>query len=498
MKHQSTRKVTFWLLFALGFGWALFRLLNSHGWIQDDEPTHFLRSKSVWLNHDLFFDGWTRAGRNFFHIPVAWLGLTATRLYTLAFAALAVFLTAKSGQKLGIKSIWAIPALMFFQSWFPDICYSVLTQTPFLFFWILGIYLAQNKRYIGASLCFSYLSLIRHEGILLTGLWGLWVSCQPGGIIHTLISKQKSSTLLQAVRRDLILGFFTILPILLYNIANYLYDGSIPFAVYFESKPTTYYGSGPIYHYAMLLVPALGITSLTLALAGFYFIRKEIQKWSLILLTYVGYFFLHSFIFWKGAFASGGYYHFLMPMAPLFALLAAKTFDVIQEKFPHRGNAITYALTALVTYQGLLMIQQQASNWEEFRAGAEPLEITWINPTTHPKGARADLQEAAEYLKSIRKNELIVTNHAGYDDYFGYYATKELFARRHANIDDLPTGCYFLWDQKLSELTEHQQLQHFDQSPNWKRIKVWKNDPKVLKLHPNRIYSVIIFKKTGP
>ena len=420
MNSTSNKNFTFWLLFALGFGWALYRLLNSQGWIQDDEPTHFLRSKSVWLNHDLFFDGWTRAGRNFFHIPVAWLGLTATRLYTLGFAAIAVFLTAKSAQKLGIKSIWAIPALMFFQSWFPDMCYSVLTQTPFLLFWILGIYLAQNKRYIPAALCFSYLSLVRHEGILLTGLWGLWVSCQQGGILYQLFFKSKSKlqdsrsdTLTSAIQRDTILAFFTILPILVFNIINYLYDGGIPFAVYFESKPTTYYGSGPIYHYAMLLVPALGITSLTLAVAGFFFLKKDLQKWSLILLTYVGYFVVHSYIFWKGAFASGGYYHFLMPMAPLFALLAAKTFDAIQAKFIHRGKAITYAITALVVYQGLLMIQQQASNWEAYRAGTEPLDITWINPVTHPKGARADLQAATQLQVEGRQDALAAVEECG-------------------------------------------------------------------------------------
>ncbi len=329
MFQNTTQRNVFWITFALGIGWALYRLLTNSGYILDDEATHYIKSRSAWSNHSIFFDGWTRAGRNLIHAPIAIFSLTTTRLFTLLLAAIAVWLTAKSAKHIGIKSIWAIPVLMFFQSWFPDLSYSVLTQTPFMIVWILGIYLAQKDRLYLASICFGYLSLIRHEGILLTGLWGIWVSFQSGGILYNLMHGKIRA---RAFQRDLILAFFTVLAILVYNVANYLFDESIPFLVYFNSEPTDYYGSGPIYHYAQLLLVALGIFSLSLAIFGAFFIKKDLPKWSLILFTYVSYFVVHSVIFWAGKFASGGYFHFLMPMAPLFAILGAKAFDVIEFK----------------------------------------------------------------------------------------------------------------------------------------------------------------------
>ena len=83
MLSSTTQKNIFWGTSALGVAWALYRLFTSTGYILDDEATHFIKSKSAWVNYDIFFDGWTRAGRNLIHAPIAPLGLTATRIYTL-------------------------------------------------------------------------------------------------------------------------------------------------------------------------------------------------------------------------------------------------------------------------------------------------------------------------------------------------------------------------------------------------------------------------------
>jgi hypothetical protein len=113
MMNSAAQKKIFWGTFALGLAWALYRLFASTGYILDDEATHYIKSKSAWANPDIFFDLWTRAGRNLIHAFVAPLGLTATRLFTLFMAAVAVILTAKSAKHIGLKSIWAIPVLMF-------------------------------------------------------------------------------------------------------------------------------------------------------------------------------------------------------------------------------------------------------------------------------------------------------------------------------------------------------------------------------------------------
>lgn len=499
--HQRT---LFWITFALGLSWALYRLFTSTGYILDDEATHYIKSRSAWVNYSLFFDGWTRSGRNLIHAPIAVFGLTATRIFTLFLAAVAVWLTAKSAKHLGLKSIWAVPVLMLFQSWFPDLAYSVLTQTPFLIIWILGIYLAQKDRLYMASMCFSYLSLIRHEGILLTGLWGIWVSFQKfkhnpndeGGILYNLF--QKKYTSFNIITRDAILAFFTILPILIYNIANYIFDESIPFLVYFDSSPTDHYGSGPIYHYAQLLLPALGLISLPLAIYGCFFVGKELSKWSLILFTYISYFVLHSLIFWTGTFASGGYFHFLMPMAPLFALLGVKAFDVISEKnIKGQGLAINASITILIIIQGLHMLQQQGMyQWHGVLTGQHGYNASFFNPPMKPEQRGTNMRTAIAFLDTIRKDETVTGNHPQIDIHYDNLHTSEAIARDWGKVDVFEKDTFFIWDQRLSELPgrENHRRAQFD-TPDWEIIKTWDNDHYKEGDDIDSIHSTIIFKK---
>ncbi|MFT5633959.1 MAG: hypothetical protein ACI9SQ_001686 [Rubritalea sp.] len=501
MMNSAAQKKIFWGTFALGLAWALYRLFASTGYILDDEATHYIKSKSAWANPDIFFDLWTRAGRNLIHAFVAPLGLTATRLFTLFMAAVAVILTAKSAKHIGLKSIWAIPVLMFFQSWFPDLSYSILTQTPFMIIWILGIYLAQKDRFYLASICFGYLSLIRHEGILLTALWGIWISCQSGGILNRMFKKEFNQIAPKAITRDTVLAFFTVLPIIIFNLADYLYfkggaEYSFPFEVYFESNPTDYYGSGSIYHYAVLLVPALGIFSLLLALFGALFIKKDLQKWSLILFTYVSYFVVHSYIFWTGTFASGGYYHFLMPMAPLFALLGVKAFDVILEKCEQRGKTIVIAAVFLVVIQGIHMLQQQGMyQWQSVLSFQAPYKASLINPPIQPELRGINIREASEYVSTIRKDALVTGNHPHVDIHFSNLHDKAALERDWGDIRNFSPGTYFIWDQRLSELRETHRLEKF-QTGDWEIIKVWENSKRSEEEpDPNNEYTTIIFKK---
>ncbi len=494
MFQNTTQRNVFWFTFTLGIGWALYRLFTSTGYILDDEATHYIKSRSAWTNTSIFFDGWTRAGRNLIHAPIAIFGLTATRVFTLLLAGIAVWLTAKSAKHIGIKSIWAIPVLMLFQSWFPDLSYSVLTQTPFMIVWILGIYLAQKDRLYLASICFGYLSLIRHEGILLTALWGIWVSFQPGGILYNLMKRKFS---LEAIKRDLTLAFFTVLAILIYNVANYFFDGSIPFLVYFNSEPTDYYGSGPIYHYASLLLPALGLFSLPLAIFGSFYIKKDLPQWSLILFTYVSYFAVHSVIFWAGKFASGGYFHFLMPMAPLFAMLGAKAFDVIEFKYKKHGNTIVLSITALIMAQGFHMIQQQGMyQWQAVIAGQKSYEGSFFNPPMTPEQRGLNMREAIHHVDQIRKDEPVTGNHPQIDIHFDNLHTSEAIARDWGDIQNFEKGTYFIWDQRLSELRENHSREKFDSS-EWYVIKTWDNERFKKADDPKKKFSTIIFKKVN-
>jgi hypothetical protein len=365
--------------------------------------------------------------------------------------------------------------------------------------WILAVYLALTNRLHLAAFAFGYLSLIRHEGIFITALWGLWVICQPGGVVYDLIHKKNLSELWKSLTFSLRLGFSTILPILILNLCAYLIQERIPFAVYFDSDPTDIYGNGSILHYVPMLRSSVGAITLTLSIIGLYFIlRNKLKNWSLILLTYPAYFVLHSVIFWKGSFASGGYYHFLMPMAPLFALLAALSISKILTSDFRSGHFVkparigTGVIISIIFYQGLHMASYQHSNqdWSNIMAGKASVQKSLLAPVDTNSSITEQISEATQLAKSgsgSNKNTLIHCAHV----YFYYLTdqpdTASFRDERLAPLSTFPVGSHYIWDSHYADLEPRTSRFELEKNSNWKSVRTWtKSDNKP---------SVILFRK---
>lgn len=293
----DTRQRIFWFGWIGGLALSHYHVFADTGWILDDEITHFWTSRSAWVDPHNLLSMWSRPGRNIIHFPMAVFGLTATRLYTLFLAAIAVWLTWKTGKRTGLPRVEYLPLLVLFQPWFVELSFPVLTQTPFMLVWIAGIYFHITGRTRLAALCIGFLPLVRHEGIALTGAY---------------------AGLLFLQGRLLGIGC-AFLPMLAFNGIAWSITGGIPFDIFFKPKPTEVYGSGPLWHFVQPAFNFAGIGCSTLLVIG---TRKffSFHQRHPVLLLYPLYFAVHSIIYWKGLFASGGYYHFLMPMAPWFGL----------------------------------------------------------------------------------------------------------------------------------------------------------------------------------
>lgn len=500
-RQNNTQRMLLWLGFLLGFLWPLYRLINSTGWILDDEISHFLFSKAVIDWPEILLDGWARPGRNLIHSLIAPFGLTATRIYTLALSTLAVLICYRVALRLKIRHAWSIPFLLCFQPWYPELSYPVLTQAPFMLVWILAVYLALTNRMHLAAFTFGYLSLIRHEGIFITALWGLWVICQPGGIIYDLVHRNKFSKLKKTLTHNLLLGFSTILPILILNLGAYFIQERIPFAVYFDSNPTDIYGNGSLFHYVPMLRSSVGAITLTLSIIGLYLIcRNKLKNWSLILLTYPAYFILHSVIFWKGSFASGGYYHFLMPMAPLFALLAALTISKIlnsdfkQGRYVKPARYLTGVIIAIICYQGLHMESYQHSNqdWSSIMAGKARVQKSLFAPVDTNSSITKHIREATQLAKSDSEPNKTTFTHCAH--VFFYYLTDQpdtlaFRDERLAPLSSFPIGSHYIWDSHYADLEPRTSRIELEKNSNWESVRTWPdtdNEP-----------SVILFRKVN-
>ncbi|MFC4994549.1 hypothetical protein [Rubritalea tangerina] len=497
-------KYVMWFSILLGVTWITYRLLSNSGWILDDEVSHYLFSKSVWENPDQLFNHWTRPGRNFIHLFIAPLGFTETRIFTFILALFATSITYKVGKLLEIRALWSVPMLLLFQSWFPELSYPILTQTPFMLFWILGVWLGMTKRWHLAGFCFGYLSLIRHEGILITGIWGLWVTFSEGGFGRHCLQRLKgeisAANILPALGRDALYGVSTVSAIFAYNLAAFIIQRSIPFMVYFESKPTTMYGSGTIYHYVPLYIGGVGLTVFILSLVGSFRIRKRLSQWSLLLATFPVYFILHSLIYWKGAFASGGYYHFLMPMAPFVALLAAEGVSQIQENVRDAWRVPVLAtISIFIVFQGLNMAHHQVvyQDWEAIMKGeAEPeyqLIAKPLEQGTYPK----IITEASRWASDQYPDRIILAKHIAHNFHQRTTMTKERERNENLPLYQMELGTIYIWDGKYCEHENRIKHASFHESQDWKRVKAW---PKRFPGNSTAVtdqFDVIIFEKVS-
>ena len=413
-----------------GFLWCLFYLLMSTGWSLDDELSHYLRSRSVWENPPLIFDAWTRIGRNIFHVLPAFLGLTAARIWTLLFAALAVWLTTLLAARMGAQRAWLIPLALWFQPWFVELSWGVLTQTPFLLALLGGIWFLSGQRLAWSGFCFGLLPLIRHEGIALLGLWAVAV------------------TVVCFLRRRFVswiaAGAASAIPLAAYNLAAWICLGEIPSRIYFDAKPTEIYGSGPLWHFfAVCLVPA-GLFTLALAVLGLPRCAREWKRcWPL--LFYPAYFALHSVIFWKGLFASGGYYHFLMPIAPGLAIVAVFGFDALLDRGLVWAKALAvFSGVGLVVQGGVLLHVLTMQYWAkvppQLGLAPEPIHVA--------------IKQALDWQIVNRPEAKPIICHHIYAAFArDWIETPEQRALFGLTAAQLPAGALVIWENKYSDIT---------------------------------------------
>ncbi|MDD5199646.1 MAG: hypothetical protein PHC88_07555 [Terrimicrobiaceae bacterium] len=421
------QRLFFWCALAAGLAWSATVLCASDGWSLDDELSHYLRSRSVWQNPILLLDTWTRVGRNLFHVLPAPFGLTATRLWTLGFAGLAVGLTALLAARLGARRAWLAPLVLCFQPWFVELSWGVLTQTPFMLALVAGVLGIAGNRLILAGLCFGALPLIRHEGIALTGLW---IAILAG---RTLVISRHDW------RRALIAAIMTAAPIIACNLSTWVFLGELPLRVFLSAKPTEIYGHGTLWHFIPISILPAGVFTLALSAVGLPSVcRNWKATWPLIF--FPAYFILHSLIYWRGLFASGGYYHFLMPMAPGLAVAALFGADALLDAPARAAGRTGIALLSGAVLQGLLMVHLWRDGHPHFTLIRDPID-------------RA-IDAALDWQKKERPRAAAVVCHHIYaawrEDWIETPARRRLDA---TPISELPPGCVVLWEEKYSDLT---------------------------------------------
>ncbi len=395
-------------------------LRHSPGVTVHDEIGHFLLAKAAWQHPVLLLDLWGRPLNTLLFMLPAQGGLLPARVFALVLSAAAVLLTTEVARHYGLRRLYWIPLLLWFQPWFLTHSFEAVTEVPFLFLLILAVFLSVRDRQKWAGLVWGMLPLVRHEGILLTGLWLLLMLCQ----------------------RRWAAAALALLPLTVFNLLYLAVHGIPAVRIYLRPKPTEFYGRGNWWHYLPRMAYYAGLPVTMLALFSLpVFGKTGIHRFYPG--VYVAYFVAHAVIFRLGLYASGGYSIFLFPLAPMLAVAAALGWEWLHNRMPAWGHGGAPA--------------RNAKKWMQFSPELVIILCVLANAAAiaRPKPLDAEaaaIRDAAIWLKNreFRPENIITANVWGY--YFADIPCRpgQDWRRQHA-LPEIAPGSVVIWDRHYAE-----------------------------------------------
>jgi hypothetical protein len=296
------RSPLYWAAFAAGLGWTILFWTRAAPLASalDDEIGHFLIARDTWTHPELLLNAWGRVGTTASFVLPAAGGLGVARAAALAMSAGTVLVTTQLARLVGVRALALVPVLLWFQPWFHQYANAVLTEVPFTLALMAGCWAALAGRESLASALFGLLPLMRHEGIAVLGLWGLF-----------LVVRRRWRPLAPAA-----------VPVLAYQGAFSLVLSKAPFAMYLQGGMRGIYGHGGWLHYVLPLGRSIGPVVALLAVLGVVVHCRD-RRLLLLAAPFVGLVLVETVIYRYGLFGSGGNADYLLPVAAFAAVAAA-------------------------------------------------------------------------------------------------------------------------------------------------------------------------------
>lgn len=410
--------------FAAGLAWTVSLWLRSPGTSFQDEIAHVLIARNAWNYPSLILDVWGRIANTLIYMVPSRFGLDGARAASVVMSCATVVLATRIALRMGVKRAWLVPLLLWFQYWGADLMYAASTTVPFTLLLVLAVHEWSAGRIVAASAAFAFLPLVRHEGIALLGLWGIFL----------------------LVRRSWLAAVVAAAPVVLYNVVDLLVLhpplSHLPLSIYFREDPDPHYGSGTWFHYVLPTLHGIGSVICVWGAVGL-FAGWRIRGRMAWLVPYAVLFLVHTIIFRFNTHASGGYYFFLSPLAPGAAIVAALGADALLE----RGTAFVGSRFAGVAGRTLAAA---------LLAGvvAVPVLVKALTTQT-PRPLDREERGAVEAARWMKSRPVAPTNVVSTHVYFYYFYDlpwrPDQDWTRPPPIDSMPRGTFAVWDQSYSD-----------------------------------------------
>ena len=277
-----------------------------------DSLTHYLFARYSLIYPHFFLDHWAKPVYVLLATPFAQFGFKGIEVFNCICATLTALFTFYTARNLKIKNNWLVFILILFSPLYFKLIFSGLTEYLFGLILILGIYFSSRSRDIIAIILISFLPLVRSEGLIIVGVFGIYYFLNKkykllpflmvGQVIYTMIGAFYYKDLMWVVNK-------------------------IPYA-----NLDSPYGKGQLFDFVHRLNYVIEKPIYLLLIVGVFSMMFLIIKkgWSemkdlktiLILGSFLCYFVAHAFFWWQGIFNSMGLPRVLNAIVPLIALIS--------------------------------------------------------------------------------------------------------------------------------------------------------------------------------
>lgn len=307
----------------IGFGFSAGMALRSNGGYEDyDDLRHFQNAAGVWTDARFLAHEWARPGFTAPYALAALGGWRGARLLSSALAALTAYLAFLSAQRLGVRTAWLAAPLTLAQPLFFSLSYTTLTETPAAFYIALSLWVMLQGRFVVSSAVLSIALVTRWELIAFAPLW----------LIAVAVYAQTDS-LRNRVRRAAALLVLVVPAIfwapIAHNVAAIAIGWEAPVRVYLGSEHATY-PSGDVAAFLAHLTTTAGLAIAVLGIAGCSGLLDRPRGWLIGAMVFV-FLAVQTVLHVRAAFASGGYARFVVTIAPLMAIAAARGWQMLAD-----------------------------------------------------------------------------------------------------------------------------------------------------------------------
>ena len=386
-----------------------------------DSYHHHLIAYYSFQHPNLFFDHWGKPIYTLLSSPFAQLGFMGSKLFNVVCSLISMKLAYEIlKREIHSWAIWIIPIFFLIPLNFKT-TFSSFTEPLFGCILLGSILLAMSRKMIPLVLLVSLLPLIRSEGLLFLGLFGIWLIYEKKYIyLPLLLSGQ-----------------------LFYDLAGMLFLGKDFLWIFFDipyASTDSHYGSGPLLHFVEQLFYICGPVLLGLFILGLVNLSIGTKKYdtTLIVLLLGGFFIFlifHSLSWYLGMFNSMGLTRVFGAITPLMAMIMV--FGLVQIKMFIRSERLMKFLPPLLVTLVVIML---------FSAG--PSGIKW-KKEMNLSHAQQTADQIGKYLidNSLENNRLFFS-----DRYLSRSTAKDLYDANEFQILDqdfqslLSSGDLLIWD----------------------------------------------------